>query len=160
MADVSLRTDDTPEDVVRAYAPMVYRLAYARAGNRADADDIFQEVFLRYFCKNPAFSSEAHRRAWLLRVTANCAGNLWALAFRRHTVPLEEDLVFHTPEETGLHAALCALPAHYRIVVHLFYYEALSVEEISRLLGRGPSTVRTQLTRARRRLKELLREQF
>ena len=60
-------------DAVRRYGPMVYRMAYAQTRSRQDADDIFQEVFLRYHRSAPAFASEAHQKAWLLRVTANCS---------------------------------------------------------------------------------------
>ena len=61
------------EDVFERYGNMVYRLAFAYARSKADADDIFQEVFLRYYRRAPAFQSEEHRKAWLLRVTINRA---------------------------------------------------------------------------------------
>ena len=54
--------------------------------------------------------------------------------------------------------ALAQLPGKYRAVVHLFYYEGYQTEEIARILGRSPSTVRAQLTRARQKLRELLKE--
>ena len=54
------------------YGDTVYRLAFAYTRNRADADDVFQEVFLRYFRRAPAFETEEHRKAWLIRVTINC----------------------------------------------------------------------------------------
>lgn len=52
------------------------------------------------------------------------------------------------------------LPQKYRSVIHLFYYEEMSVEEISRAMQQKPSTVRTQLTRARRKLSEMLKEEI
>ena len=61
------------EETVRRYSDMVYRLAFARTGNTADAEDVYQEVFLRYLRSDPQFTSEEHRKAWLLRVTINCA---------------------------------------------------------------------------------------
>ena len=60
------------EETVRRYSDMVYRLAFARTGNTADAEDVYQEVFLRYLRSDPQFTSEEHRKAWLLRVTINC----------------------------------------------------------------------------------------
>ncbi len=159
MSGQSLRTDDRPEDVVWRYSDMVYRLAFARTRNRSDADDIFQEVFYRYLKKQPTFASEEHRKAWLIRVTINCAKKLWASPWRQRTVPLEENLPFDRPEENRLHQELMALPERYRTVLHLFYYEDLSVQEISRILKRKPSTVRMQLTRARGLLKTQLKEE-
>ena len=76
---------DRAEEMVRRYGKMVYRLAFARSGRREDADEIFQEVFLRYVKKCPAFERENHCRAWFIRVTVNCANKLWANPWRRRT---------------------------------------------------------------------------
>ena len=117
---------DTAEAVAQ-YGSAVYRLAYAMTRSRSDADDVFQEVFLRLHRSAPDFANEEHRRAWLLRVTANCARSLLASPWRMRTL-------------------------------HLFYYEGYQTEEIARILGRSPSTVRAQLTRARQKLRTLLKE--
>ena len=79
-------------ETVRRYSDMVYRLAFARTGNTADAEDVYQEVFLRYLRSDPQFTSEEHRKAWLLRVTINCAKKLHAAPWRRRTEPLSETL--------------------------------------------------------------------
>ena len=63
----------TPEGVIRTYSDIVYRIAFARAGTKADADDIYQEVFLRYIRKAPVFREEEHAKAWFIKVTVNCS---------------------------------------------------------------------------------------
>lgn len=148
--------DLSPEETVERYSDLVYRLAVSQMRNKTDADDVYQEVFLRYFRGSPEFDSEEHRKAWFLRVTLNCCKKQWASSWRKRTVPLEErkDFSFPSPEKSGLREQLLRLPAKYRAVLHLFYYEDMSIEETARLLNRKPSTVRTQLTRARRLLKE------
>lgn len=148
------------EAVIRRYADMVYRLAWAYARNGADAEDIFQEVFLRYVRSAPQFSSEEHRKAWLLRVTINRAkSHLQKNRFR--PAPAQETAVpFTAPETLELHEALQKLHPNYRTVIHLFYYEDCTVEEIGRILHRKPATVRTQLTRARRILADLLKQEI
>lgn len=148
---------DTAEAVAQ-YGSAVYRLAYAMTRSRSDADDVFQEVFLRLHRSAPSFASEEHRRAWLLRVTANCAKSLLASPWRRRTPPLEDVYAYTDPDASAVDEAMAQLPGKYRAVVHLFYYEDYQTEEIARLLGRSPSTVRAQLTRARQRLRELLEE--
>lgn len=145
-------------DAVRRYGPMVYRLAYAVTRSRHDADDVFQEAFLRYHRAAPVFETEAHQKAWLLRVTANCAKSLRTAPWRQRTVPLEDVYAYTDPTESAVDAALVRLSAKYRAVVHLFYYEGYQTEEIAQILGRSPSTVRAQLTRARQKLRELLKE--
>ena len=146
------------ESAVEQYGTMVYRLAYAQLRSRHDADDVFQEVFLRYHRAAPPFESEEYRKAWLLRVTANCANSLAASPWRKRSVPLEDVYAYSDQEESGLDAALAQLPSKYRAVIHLYYYEGYSTEEIARILGRRASTVRAQLTRARQTLARLLRE--
>lgn len=147
------------ETVVKKYADMVYRLALVRTGNSWDADEVFQEVFLRYFRKKPVFYDENHRKAWLLKVTVNCSKKLQLSLWQKRFVRLDESIPFTEKEDISLFTYICRLPQKYRDVIHLFYYEDMSCDEIARLLGRKPSTVRTQLTRARAMLKEILQEE-
>lgn len=144
------------ERLIDKFAPSVYRLAYARTGNRADAEDVMQEVFLRLLRRAPEFRDDEHCKAWLLRAAANRANDLFRSAWRKHTAPLEEGENVAAPvhEENGVLAAVLALPENYRIPVHLFYYEGLSVAEIAEVLGKSEGAVRTRLSRGR----ELLRE--
>lgn len=76
MRDGPLSTDNEIEETLNKYSLMVYRLAYFQTGTRHDADDIYQEVFLRLIKVNPSFESEEHRKAWLIRVTVNCCNSL------------------------------------------------------------------------------------
>ena len=148
------------EAAIDRWGPAVYRMACALTHSRCDADDIYQEVFLRYHRAAPPFQTEEHEKAWLLTVTANCARSLFRSPWRRRTVPLEDVYTCASPEESAVSDALNRLDSKYRAVVHLFYYEGYSTEEIGAVLGRKPSTVRAQLTRARQKLAELLKEEI
>lgn len=148
--------------LVEQYSTAVYRLAYARTGNREDAEDITQETFLRLVRAAPAFRDGEHCKAWLLRVAANCAGDLHRSPWRRRAVPLEQAgqmAAPESPEEQGVEAAILALPEDYRVVVHLYYYEELSTAEIAKVLGKREGTIRTRLSRARAMLREDLQEE-
>lgn len=153
------RKEQENERVVRTYAGMVYRLAYARTGNRSDADDIFQEVFLRYIKRPPICETEEHRKAWLIRVTINCAAKFHRSFWQRFTGPMEEEGAGTKQKDIDLSDQLQKLPEKYRILIHLFYYEQFSVEDIANITGRKQSTVRTQLTRARRALRKIMEEE-
>ena len=150
---------DSPEVVIRRYSDMVYRLAFARTGNRSDAEDLYQEVFLRYLTRAPAFTSEDHRKAWLLRVAVNCANRFHTAPWRKRTEPLSEALSVPAPEGEDLWGELRRLPEKDRTVLHLYYYEDMTTEEIAQMLDRNPATVRSQLLRARAKLKKLLVEE-
>ena len=148
----------TPAELARAYAPAIYRLAYARTGSRADAEDIMQEVFVRLLRTRPDFADRAHARAWLLRVAANCANDWFRAPWRRRERPLTDSLPAPEHEDGGVVEAVLALPAKYRTAVHLYYYEELSVAEIAKITGKSESAVKSRLFRARAMLREALKE--
>ena len=133
------------EEMVDRYANLVYRLAFARTRSRDAADEIFQEVFLRYVSRQPAFDSEAHAKAW----------------FRRRTEPLDvaAELAAPEPEEARLDGYLDKLPPELRAAVHLYYYEGYSTPEIAELVGKSESAVRMRLMRARRLLRGYLEDE-
>jgi RNA polymerase sigma-70 factor (ECF subfamily) len=155
----SLCTGDCVDGVVEKYSNMVYRLALAQMKTKHDAEDVFQDEFMRYISKSRVFESEEHRKHWLIRVTINRCRSLWAAWFRK-TEPLNEQIPFETEEQGDLFDYLMMLPQKYRLVIHLFYGEELSVKEISKLINARESTVRTWLTRARAILREKLKGGF
>ena len=99
----------------------------------------------------PDFRDDEHAKAWLLRVAANCAGDLFRSAWRRKARPLEEAQGLTQPgqEMSSVLEAVMTLPSNYRIPLHLFYYEGYSVAEIARLLGKSEDVIRTRLHRGR-----------
>ena len=168
MKELSLRSREDFEQVLERYNKMVYRLAYARTGNVQDAEDVLQEVFLRYIRADKTFNDEEHRKAWLLRVTVNCSKTLVTSSWNRRRSDEEtDDNSFGTDDRqferwdrsSVVLEAVRSLPEKYRVVVHLFYYEELTVEEIGRITGSGLSAVKTRLHRARNMLKDILREE-
>lgn len=149
-----------PAELARQFAPAVYRLAYARTGSRADAEDVMQEVFLRLVRSGPAFHNQEHAKAWLLRVAANCVGDLFRSPWRRRVAPLDENLpASQEPEAGGVLEAVLKLPTKYRIPIHPYYYEELSVAEIAVALGKKEATVKTWLHRGRALLRQWLGEE-
>ena len=148
------------EQVIHTYADMVYRLAYAHMRNPTDTDDVFQDVFLKYAEKSPAFASEEHFRAWLIRVTVNRCRSHYRSNWWKRIVPLDEaaQAAAPAPADPELDEALSRLPAKYRTVIHLHYFENYDTVEIASLTKQRASTVRAQLTRARQMLGSLLKE--
>lgn len=145
------------QTVIETYFNMVYKLALSQTKNRTSADDVTQEVFLRYLKHSSEFQTEEHRKAWLIRVTINCSKNVFSNAWFQKTTPLSEDLVFEEQETGEVYYAVLELPPKYRSVIHLFYYEDLSIEEIGKILGRTTSAVKSQLHRGREMLRKKLK---
>lgn len=154
----------TTEEIIDKYADMVYRLAVNEMGNKEDAQDVFQDVFLRLVRYRERIVSEEHLKAWLLRVTINCARKQQTSAYKKRVQFIEQDK--QTPDATSadayesvenadspLTAAIAALPERYRGVVYLYYYEEMSVMEIGNILKEKESTVKSRLFRAREMLR-------
>ena len=163
MSHLPLRAGGEMEEVISQYRSAVYGLALARTGSPADADDVFQEVFLAYCQSSKIFHDEEHRKAWLLRTTLNICRKLYRSSCRRKSVPLTEAEtapVFQEPEENTIWEALCALEESYRLPLYLFYFQELSTEEIARALSLRPGTVRMRLSRGREQLRTMLKGDY
>ena len=154
------------EDAVGRWGDTVLRLAASRTGNRADAEDVFQTVFLRLHQGGKRFRDDEHLKAWLLHVTVNCCNDLHRSPWHRKRATLgDEDVARladrpdpNAPEgaadrDDELEAALARLTDRQRTAVHLHYYEGYATEEIARITGERPATVRSHLHRARKALK-------
>ena len=148
------------EQVIEKYADMVYRIALTRCKTVENAEDIFQEVFMKFSSKMPAFKSEEHEKAWFIRVTINLSKNFKNLAWNKKVVTLDENIEFETKEEQDVFSVVSNLPQNYRTVIYLFYYEGYKVKEISKLIKKSEGTVKTWLARGRMALKEKLEGGF
>lgn len=147
----------TIEDVFDRYCNTVYRLAYARVGNKYDAEDVLQTVFLKLHKANVNFSDTEHLKAWLLRVTINCSKNLLASGFFKFTEPLSDAITAPEHEVSDVYLAVAKLPLKYRTAVHLHYFEGYSVKEIAQITKSNEATVKTRLKRARQQLELALK---
>ncbi|MGN0683947.1 MAG: RNA polymerase sigma factor [Oscillospiraceae bacterium] len=148
------------EELVEKYSGMIYRLAYSRLRSEADAEDITQEVLIKYIRADMTFNDEEHRRKWLLRVTVNAVKSMATTAWRRHTTALEEaeEIPYSDEKPLGVREAVEQLPEKYRIPIHLFYFEDLPIKQIAEIMGAGEGTIKSLLSRGRTKLKELLGE--
>lgn len=147
----------TKEEIVKKYFNTVYRLALSQTKNKTYAEDVTQDVFLRFLNKERSFDSEEHIKAWLLRVTINCSKSIFLSSWFKKCVPLTEEIVFDTEEKSDVYYAVAELPPKYRTPIHLFYYEELQISEIAKILNLKESTVKSQLFRGRELLKEKLK---
>lgn len=144
------------KNVILRNSDMVYKLAFSQMKNKDDADDVYQDVFYRYIRKRQKFENAEHEKAWFIRVTLNCSKTVMKSFWKDRICDIEEIEDFFYNDKEDLEYALKQLPKKYSAVIHLFYYEDLSVEKISEILRISQPNVRMYLTRARRMLKEIL----
>lgn len=149
------------EVLIEMYKNNIYVIAFNVCQNAHDAEDVVQDTFIQYISSKKDFETEEHIRAWLIRVAINKAKNKKTSFFRRNTMPLEdymETLNFESLETTELFEAVMKLPEKYRVVIHLFYYEDYSVNEIAVIQKISAGNAKTRLSRGRMLLKQTLKE--
>ncbi|WP_295582002.1 RNA polymerase sigma factor [uncultured Oscillibacter sp.] len=146
-------------NAMEAHGDTVYRLALCRTQSVQDAEDVYQDVFLRLLAQDAGAWDGEHMKAWLIRTALNRCADLGRLRLRRPVLSLEEVPELAAPPDdraAALWEAVARLPEKFRTVVHLHYAEGYQTEEIGALLEIPAATVRTRLRRARLKLKELL----
>jgi RNA polymerase sigma-70 factor (ECF subfamily) len=162
-------TAELLERAIDCWGDDILRLAISTLGNRADAEDVFQTVFLRLFCSGKHFTDDEHVKAWLLRVTINCCKDELKSARRQRVVTLEAEVsagltnltastASTTPEMSAMREALAGLPAKQRAALHLFYHDGYRTDEIAAIMEERSATVRSHLHRARQSLRAKLGE--
>ncbi len=146
------------QQIVEEYTPSLYFLAYSYCLNRSDAEDVVQEVFLKYLQHKPRCAEKKQLHAWLMTATANKCKDLLNSGWRRKTLPLEDVHAHldHLDEVLEVQAAMENLPSHLRGVVHLYYFEAMPVKQIAAILHLSETAVHSRLHKARKLLRELL----
>jgi RNA polymerase sigma-70 factor (ECF subfamily) len=159
------------EELVTAYQHRVFGVALRMLGNRAEAEEIAQETFLRAHRALGEFRGEARLGTWLYAIASRLCLNRLASGSRRHERS-DDTALAQAPAagadadaagmlergelQAALHEAVAALPEERRIVVVLRDLEGLAYEEIAEVLGVPLNTVRTRLHRARLDLKAKL----
>ena len=152
--------NDEFSDYAKKYMDMVFRIAFSYLKSQADADDVTQDALIRLYKTSKAFSSDAHVKNWLIRVTVNLCKNVFRSPWYRNE-PIEayaNTLQFEAQEDHELFSVVMGLDKKYSVVVLLYYQEGYSIREISSILHIPEKTVSTRLTRAKAQLKTMLTE--
>lgn len=149
-----LLSDDLLSIAIEKYADMVRRICFLYLKDKAEVEDVFQEVFLQYFLHIDNFRDEQHQKAWLCRVTFNKCKDMNKSIWRRRTVSIENlEIPFENPHQGELVTAVLQLPLNYRQIIYLHYYEGWTIPEVAEIMQQNVNTVYTQLRRAKARLK-------
>jgi len=152
-------TNDYITAAIEKYSDMVRRICFLYLKNNADVEDVFQEVFLKFFKNFDSFESEEHQKSWLCRVAFNQCKDLHKNFWRKNVVDLEgQEISYELPEQSDLTKAVLELPADQKEVVYLHYYEGRPIPEIAGIMQINPNTAYSLLRRAKIRLKKKVSE--
>ena len=161
------RTKQEIIELYEWYCDMVYRNCYLYLKNTQDAYDATQETFLRLIQYHKKFHCSEHAKAWLLVTSSNYCKDVLKSSWRKKKVDCEEVIMehyLHTQQPSNQEqldevlAALIELPERYRIILYLHYYEGYQMKEIAKLLHKNASTIRSRFSKAKRLLRERIKE--
>lgn len=149
------------ERMLTEYGNSILRLAYSYLHNMADAEEVLQDTLVQLLKTTPILTTKEHEKAWLLHVAANLSKNRLKYNTTRQTDELMEELIAENQDDLSfVWEAVKALPDKYREVIHLFYHEGYQTRQIAQILHMNESTVRSNLSRGREKLRSMLWEVY
>ena len=157
----------TFEELYDQYSNDVLRMAYFYLGDRQRAEDVCQDVFIKLYTRADTIEP-GKEKAWLLRVTVNACRDLWRGAWLKRVVlgaptleiiRSQDETIEQREEKEELMHAIHKLPAAFKETVLLHYYQGLGIAEIAQMLGLPEGTISSRLSRARKKLETLLKEE-
>jgi RNA polymerase sigma-70 factor (ECF subfamily) len=160
MKNTRVRTQADITEIIDRYSDTIFKVALSYLKDKATAEDILQDVLIKYMTNATEFQGEEHKKAWLIRVTINECKKFFRSIWNARRIPLEDIYSFEEPEKNAVFYAVMELPVKYRIIIHLFYYEDMSVKEISNILKLNENSIRSTLHRGRNMLKKVLEVEY
>ena len=150
-------------ELYEKYATDVLRVSYFYLGDRQQAEDVTQDVFVRLMENQPDLK-EGSEKSWLLKVALNRCRDLWRSAWMKRVLvgtplleilPAQDEVDDHIEKE-ALMQSIHALAPEIREVFLLFYYQSYSIAEIATMLDVPEGTISSRLSRGRKKLKAVL----
>ena len=154
-----MKSEQEANLAIKKYADTVRRICFVHLKNYHDAEDVFQQVFLKYVLRSEKFQSDAHEKAWIIRVAINACKDTLKNFFRRKVTSIEElttEPFYIEDDKRDVLNAVLGLSSKYKNVIYLFYFEGYSALEIAAMLQRRENTIYTWLSRAKAQLKTSL----
>lgn len=151
------------EEVYNKYKSMISAICYTYTRNLSDTEDLIQEIFMKYHTKQPKFETVDHMKYWFIRVAIHMSINYVKSSWKKK-VHFDSNVVNNVQteilknEDEFIFDLVHALPNIYKDVVILFYYESISISDISKALGKSQNTIKKRLERARNIIKTKMEE--
>ena len=152
------------EEIYEKYATDVLRVSYFYLGDRQKAEDVCQDVFVRLITNAPVLL-EGREKAWLLKVALNRCRDLWRGAWVKRVIlgsPAFElipapDEIDKLADQQEIMGAIHQLPASFREVILLHYYQGYGITEIAEMMDLPEGTISSRLSRGRKKLESILK---
>ncbi len=153
--------DERVEEIINEYFKLLFKISYNYTLDAFKAEDIVQEVFLKFYRARNTFNDDEHIKNWLIRVTKNLSLNA---VKKKKRILLNDEYINDLPDNSfsfksvndEMTACVMSLKDNYKDIILLYYYDDLSIKEIAQVLKITETNVQTRLDRARKKLKEII----
>ena len=151
-----MRAQDEINNAIEKYSKTIYKVAFSYTKDKSISEDILQDVLIKFMTDSTNFYEDEHEKAWLIRVTINECKKFYRSIWNLRRISLEDIYPFSDIEKHDVFYAVMDLPKKYRLIIHLYYYEQLSIKEISSLLNANENTIMSLLYRGRKILRNIM----
>ena len=146
------------------YYETLFRIAYSYVKNSWDADDVVQDVFVKLYLTRKTFKTEDNEKYYLIRLVINRSID-YIRNNKKHNLSIDNEYINNLPDTSDadkkneeIYECVCSLKDSYKTIIVLFFYDDYSVKEIANILKISESNVTTRLSRAKKKLKEIIIE--
>lgn len=158
------------DQYIRTYGKRLYGLCRTLCANSFDADDLYQDTWLKVMKNISRYDPARPFEPWVTKICVNTYRNTlrrWMRSpiFDGFSTSEEKFAVLdaiaspETPDHTDLRQAIDRLPEKLRVTVILFYFQDMEIHQVAQILDIPPGTVKSRLSKARQRLKEVLTDE-
>ncbi|WP_226641451.1 sigma-70 family RNA polymerase sigma factor [Mesobacillus subterraneus] len=159
------------DEIMNKYGQEILQLSFSYVKNKQIAEDLTQEIFVKCYKSLHTYSGKSKFRTWLWRIASNHCKDYLKSWYNKNVFTTDyqpiydslrsdsvEQTVIQEEQDDQLASAVMELPVNYREVIYLFYFEEMSIKEISLVTEVKENTIKTRLKRAKELLKERLEE--
>lgn len=155
----SLLNNEEIIDIYNRHVDTIYRVCFIYMKNKSDTEDMVQTTFIKLIKSNKKFESSEHEKAWLIRTATNTCKNNVKHWFRKNiNIDYIDEISENIKDDTTI-SLILSLPDKYKSVIYMYYYEGFSTKEIANILNMKETTVRSNLSRGRALLKNVIKEE-
>ena len=160
--------------LVDRYKDLVYTLAIRMVKNKEEAEEVAQDTFIKVYKSLAKFKGDSKFSTWIYKVAYNtCLDRLKKIKRQYNTVAIDEytehqvktidnalDKIEEQEKQLAIKSCLELLPSEDSFILTLYYFEELSLDEISKVIGLKPNNVKVKLFRSRKKLATILKEKL
>lgn len=152
------------DEYIKIYGKRLYGLCFHLCKNPSDADDLYQDTWVKVVCNISKYNPQMEFEPWLTRICVNIYRNKLRRFFRSALLSSEiehkgsyiKSVNYKSEDYSYLHEAIDKLPEKYRITIILYYFKDKDIKSVSKILDVPEGTIKSRLNKARKLLKEVL----